>query len=110
MTTKGALLLLAALTLSLSTEMVLADEACPEGRTMMGECLNAGLSSTMRQNAIISSQPQLSQSAQPILPQADYTYRYPHALTTTPPQGQGGPNPPPPAFTIPSPPGCFEGC
>ena len=82
-----------------------AQKACREGKTVMGECANAGLAATMRRNGTVFSQSQLSQTAQPIMPQQDYTYRYPHALTTTPPQGEGGvtPTPAPPAF-IPVPP------
>jgi hypothetical protein len=103
MMTRAASLVLGASILLLGPNMALA-ESCPEGRTMMGECLNPGLASTMRQNAIVYSQSQLSQTAQPIMPQEDYTYRYPHALTTTPPQGQGGVTPvPTPVLPIPPP-------
>lgn len=63
----------------------LAQETCLEGKTSSGECVNAGLAATARQGSIIFSRPELSQTAQPIMPELDYKYRYPHELTTTPP-------------------------
>ena len=62
-----------------------AQEPCLEGRTAKGDCVNAGLAASLRQGSIIFSRPELSQTAQPIMPQLDYKYRYPHELTTVPP-------------------------
>jgi hypothetical protein len=69
----------------LSARVAIAGEACPEGRTASGECVNAGLAASMRQGSIIYSRPELSQTAQPIMPELDYTYRYPHQISTVPP-------------------------
>ena len=101
MRVKGILLALEACSFLYLTQTAFAAEACPEGKTVTGECVNAGLAATMRLNALVYSQSQLSHTAQPIMPQQDYTYRYPHALTTTPPQGQGDVTP------VPSPPTSF---
>ena len=62
----------------------LAQQACPEGRTATGQCVNAGLALSMRQDAIIFAQPRISATAFPILPSADWQYRYPNNLI--PPQ------------------------
>ena len=58
----------------------MAQKACPEGRTASGQCVNAGLASSMRQDAVIFAQPKISQTAFPVLPSADWQYRYPHNL------------------------------
>jgi hypothetical protein len=57
---------------------------CREGRTAGGECVNAGLSESMRETAIIFSQPKLSQTAYPVLPGGDWLYRYPNQLIPDP--------------------------
>jgi hypothetical protein len=57
---------------------------CSEGRTISGECVNAGLAESMRQTAIIFSQPKLSQTAYPVLPGGDWLYRYPNQLIPDP--------------------------
>jgi hypothetical protein len=61
-----------------------AQVKCPEGKTSQGECVNPALAITMRQSAIIFSQPKISQTAFPILPTADRLYRYPNQLIPTP--------------------------
>ena len=83
---------------------------CQEGATVMGECANPGLAAIMRLNARVFSQSQLSQTAPPVMPQQDFTYRYPHSLTTTPPQGHT--TQAAPTFTLPPPgtPCMGEGC
>jgi hypothetical protein len=64
----------------------LAAERCLEGKTASGECANAGLTARARQNSLLFAQPKISETAQPIMPEEDYRYRYPHQLTNTPPQ------------------------
>ena len=61
-----------------------AQDRCPEGRTMSGECVNPGLAQSMRQTAIIFSQPKLSYTAYPVLPADDWYYRYPNQLIPDP--------------------------
>jgi len=58
--------------------------SCSEGRTMTGECVNAGLAESMRQTGIIFSQPKLSQTTYPVLPGDDWLYRYPNQLIANP--------------------------
>ena len=70
-----------------------AQVKCPEGKSMNGDCVNAGLAATMRQTAIIFSQPKISQTTFPILPAADHLYRYPNQLIPDPLK-------PAPAFTV----------
>ena len=57
---------------------------CREGRTLSGECVNAGLAESMRQTAVIFSQPKLSLTAYPVLPGDDWHYRYPNQLIPDP--------------------------
>lgn len=57
-----------------------AQGRCFEGRTASGACVNAPLAATARQTAIIFAQPQISQTAFPILPVDDYSFRYPNNL------------------------------
>jgi hypothetical protein len=57
-----------------------AQNACPEGRTSSGQCVNPNLADAMRQAAVIYSQPKLSFTHYPILPSLDWTYRYPNQL------------------------------
>src|SRR5512135_3181589 len=70
---------------------------CEEGRTLSGECVNPALGSSMRQAAIIFSQPKLSYTAYPVLPSDDRLYRYPNQLNPDPLL------PPPTGFANPSP-------
>jgi hypothetical protein len=81
----GVMLLAMFLALLLLPSAASTQENCLEGRAASGECVNAGLAAAMRQGSIIFSRPELSQTAQPIMPELDYKYRYPHELTTTPP-------------------------
>jgi hypothetical protein len=66
-----------------------AQTRCPEGRTASGDCVNPGLAGTMRQSAVIFSQPKLSATAFPILPADDWSFRYPNQLI--PPPGMVAP-------------------
>ncbi|MHC2401497.1 hypothetical protein ACVMGC_006041 [Bradyrhizobium barranii subsp. barranii] len=43
-----------------------AQTRCPEGRTAGGECVNGGLARSMRQRAIIFTQPKLSYTGAPV--------------------------------------------
>ena len=61
-----------------------AQQACPEGRTASGQCVNPGLALSMRQDAIIFAQPKISSTAFPVLPSADWQYRYPNNLIPNP--------------------------
>jgi hypothetical protein len=61
-----------------------AQNQCPEGRTLTGQCVNAPLASSLRQTSIVFSQPKISQTAYPVLPILDFVYRYPHQLTRVP--------------------------
>jgi hypothetical protein len=61
-----------------------AQQSCPEGRTASGQCVNAGLALSMRQDAIIFAQPKISHTAFPVLPSADWQYRYPNNLIPDP--------------------------
>jgi hypothetical protein len=67
-----------------NTTRYLPRDPCREGRTFSGECVNAGLAESMRQTAIIFSQPKLSQTAYPVLPGEDWLYRYPNQLIPDP--------------------------
>lgn len=73
-----------------------AQGRCAEGRTASGQCVNASLAGDARKTAIIFSQPEISQTAFPILPSGDATYRYPNALIPNPlkpaPTGIPAPN------------------
>lgn len=75
-----------------------AAQTCPEGRTASGACVNAGLAASMKQDALVFSQPKISYTAFPILPSLDYDYRYPHNVIPDP--GKPAPigiAPPPPS-------------
>lgn len=61
-----------------------AQSNCPEGRTATGQCVNPGLADSMRQAAVIYSQPKLSYTHYPVLPSSDWTYRYPNQLNPDP--------------------------
>jgi hypothetical protein len=67
-----------------NTTRYLPPEPCREGRAISGECVNAGLAESMRQTAIIFSQPKLSLTAYPVLPGDDWLYRYPNQLISNP--------------------------
>lgn len=82
----GTVLLLTATMGLLSPGVATAEEICPEGKTANGECVNPGLAASMRETAIIFSQPELSHTAYPNFPAKDYIYRYPHQIASTPPQ------------------------
>ena len=57
-----------------------AQQRCPEGRTAASVCVNPDLATSLRQTAIIFSQPKISQTAYPVLPSDDRLYRYPNQL------------------------------
>ena len=80
---------IAAVLSALLPASAVAQARCPEGRTLSGECVNPALASSMRQSAVIFSQPKLSYTAFPILPADDLTYRYPHQLIPPPPGPAG---------------------
>ncbi|WP_029587595.1 hypothetical protein [Bradyrhizobium sp. URHD0069] len=61
-----------------------APAGCGEGKTTAGQCVNSGLAETARQAAVIFSQPKISQTAYPVLPSSDPSYRYPHQLNSVP--------------------------
>lgn len=78
-----------------------AQGRCPEGRLPGGQCVNASLADTMRQLSVVFAQPKISQTAFPILPSADFIFRYPNSLIPDPlkPSSSGvgvTPTPPPP--------------
>ena len=80
-----------------------AQAPCPEGRTASGACVNPVLADTMRQTAIIFSQPKLSYTHYPVLPSTDASVRYPNQLNPDPllPSATGTPLPPPIVIIIP---------
>ena len=80
----AGLLIATAALLLLSAPSGAAQDACPEGRTFGGECVNAGLAEAQRQAAVIYAHPKLSQTAFPVLPSDDRDYRYPNALIPDP--------------------------
>jgi hypothetical protein len=80
-----------------------AQRKCPEGMTAGGECVNPSLGEAMRQSAVIFSQPRISDTAFPVLPLDDRTFRYPNQLIPYPsqPSPTGQPlAPPPPSHSI----------
>jgi len=58
----------------------LAQGSCAEGMTASGECVDPGLAAGARQTAFIFSQPKISYTAYPVLPNGDRSYRYPNQL------------------------------
>lgn len=50
--------------------------AC-EGRTMRGECFRAEMGATARLRSVVMSQPKLSTSSSPSLPNVDWIYKDP---------------------------------
>ena len=83
--------LAAVLACSLLPSAALSQRACPEGRTASGECVNPQLAASMRQRAIIYSQPKLSYTHYPVLPVLDWVFRWPNQLNPdpTPPSAAG---------------------
>lgn len=61
-----------------------AQVKCPEGKTTKGDCVDPALAATLRQTAIIFSQPKISDTAFPVLPTQDRRYRYPNQLNPSP--------------------------
>ena len=57
-----------------------AQGPCAEGMTASGECVDPGLAAGARQTAIVFSQPKISYTAYPVLPNGDTSYRYPNQL------------------------------
>ena len=53
-----------------------AQRSCQDGRTVTGQCVNAGLAESMRQAGVIYSQPKLSYTAYPVLPVLDFIFRF----------------------------------
>ena len=74
-----------------------AKAQCAEGKTASGECVDPGLAAGARQSAIIFSQPKISQTALPLLPNDDRSFRYPNGLIPDPqtasPTGTVSPSP-----------------
>ncbi len=63
--------------LALSSVPASAQQACPEGRTAAGKCVNADLARDMRTGTIVFSQPKLSMTNPPVLPSQDGLYYVP---------------------------------
>lgn len=96
--------------LALAPGAAMAQPKCLEGRTATGQCINTGLAEALRQAGILFSQPKLSQTHYPVLPNErmiptdpyrptdDRFYRYPNQLNPDPlkPSAVGTPVPPPP--------------
>jgi hypothetical protein len=61
-----------------------AQRACPDGRTASGQCINPLFADTMRQTAVIFSQPKISYTHYPVMPSVDWKYRYPNQLILDP--------------------------
>ena len=76
--------LAAVLACSLLPSAAFSQRACPEGRTASGECVNPQLADSMRQGAIIYSQPKLSYTHYPVLPVLDWIFRWPNQLNPDP--------------------------
>lgn len=83
--------------LMLAPGPALAQAKCLEGKTASGECVNPGLAQAMQQIANIYSQPNLSQTHYPVLPNSDFNLRYPNGLNPNQlkPGSFGTPVPPP---------------
>ena len=63
---------------------VMAQGACPDGRTGSGRCLNPGFAESQRQIGVIFSQPKISYTHYPVLPSLDRRFRYPNELNPDP--------------------------
>jgi len=61
-----------------------AQNSCTEGRTGSRQCVNPSLAGSMRQSAVIYSQPKLSYTHYPVLPSLDWMFRYPNQLNPNP--------------------------
>lgn len=77
---RSALLLAFVGAIALQPILARAEASCAEGKTVSGECVDAGLAAEARQAAIIFSQPKISYTAFPVLPNGDPAYRYPNQL------------------------------
>ena len=75
---------LLAMAVSIAPGAAQAQGRCPDGRTASGQCINPQFAESMRQNAIIFSQPKISYTHYPILPSLDWKYRYPNSLIPNP--------------------------
>ncbi|HZQ13011.1 MAG TPA: hypothetical protein VFB31_09410 [Pseudolabrys sp.] len=76
-----------AATIALLTAAALPGPAraqCAEGMTASGACVDAGLAAGARLNALTFSQPKISYTAYPLLPNGDFTFRYPYNLILDP--------------------------
>jgi hypothetical protein len=65
---------LVVLLLAFSSAPVVALPKCPEGRTASGACVNAPLAGAARQGTIVLTQPKLSYTGRPTLPNQDRKY------------------------------------
>ena len=83
---------MASFSLALLAGTAVAQPNCSEGRRSNSDCVNPGLAGFNRQTAIIFSQPKISKTAFPVLPD-DRRFRYPNQLI--PDQSK-----PAPAFSI----------
>lgn len=61
----------------LAPAAALAQTACPEGRTLQGDCVNPALASTARIIANVRGQSRLSYAILPVLPSQDNAGRDP---------------------------------
>src|ERR1051326_5291034 len=88
---KAGLAAVLACSLLPSAALSQSQRACPEGRTASGQCVNPQLADSMRQDAIIYSQPKLSYTHYPVLPVLDWVFRWPNQLNPdpTPPSAAG---------------------
>ena len=61
-----------------------AQQPCPEGPSMSGDCLNPELGQAMRQGVIVYTQPKLSHTSPPVPPSGDIGQapRDPHETST----------------------------
>lgn len=73
-------ILIAAATLTFSSNGAFAQTKCYAGRTADGQCANAGLVAVARQISVIFSQPKISQTAYAVMPSSDRAFRYPNQL------------------------------
>jgi hypothetical protein len=64
----------------LAIEPATAQNGCPAGRTLTGQCVNPGLAESQQQAAVIYSQPLISHTHYPVLPALDWIFRYPNQL------------------------------
>lgn len=62
------------LLLAFSSAPASAQRKCPEGRTASGACVNAPLAGAARQGTTVLTQPKLSYTGRPTLPNQDRKY------------------------------------